>query len=1520
ATITGTGTETTPVLIDITPPTLAVNLTNDTGTVANQTNDGTLTVTNTDHAEIAYFVTKGTNPALLTKTASEYQTYINAQKTASNGDGDYSIQVVASDTVGNTTVITKTFTLDTTAPTITNITSTTANGSFKTNDTIDLQVTISENMNTGSTIMLTLEIGTTDRIVTLTRDSTNARLYIGTYTVQAGDTAADLNAIGITTGTTAPVDGAGNALTLTLPNNQNLSDNKDLVIDTIAPIITNITSSTTDSNIKLGDIVALSITVDSNMNAGSIIIATLETGVTDRTVTLTRDNTNAKLYTGNYTVQAGDTTTNLNVNSIALGTGSSKPTDNAGNALNTSLPSGNNLGDNRVLAIDGIVPNAVDLDTATGVQNTSTTGVNLAQISVGIAFDADIADATATDIRSIKIVLGGSGLNTANDKLLLDAEIGLSADTNATDKIIGTVGGLEYIYTVSNKTLIISKIIGVFNAIDVAKVVESIQLKNTDLSSQSGMRTATISYINTSNNESISAMASLEVEMHRGFAINGEKVGDDSGFSVSYAGDVNGDGLDDVIIGAIGADAYKGKSYVVFGKTNGIAINLSDIASGTGGFVINGENRDDNSGTSVSYAGDVNGDGLDDLIVGAFGADIIGGGNAGKSYVVFGKTNTTAINLSDIARGTGGFVLNGEIIQGYNGCSVSNAGDVNGDGLDDLIVGAYGIDSWKGKAYVVFGKKDNTTAINLSDIANASSTAGFVLNGESMLDHNGVSVSCAGDVNGDGLDDLIVGAYGATEWAGKSYVIFGKIDNAAINLDDIASASSTGGFVINGEKRFDNSGFSVSTAGDVNGDGLDDLIVGAYRDNAETGKSYVVFGKTNTAAINLSVIAQGTGGFVVNGEKQFDYSGRSVSYAGDVNGDGLDDLIVGASGANSKTGKSYVVFGKIDTNAINLSAIAQGTGGFVINGEAKDDRSGVSVSYAGDVNGDGLDDLIVGAHFADPSNKSKAGKSYVIFGKTDTSAINLSQLGDDSKYIIDFQGTTGNDNLGDNTATNKDELFVAGAGNDILTGNGGMDVFSAGAGNDTIIINASNLTALEKTGAGNRANINGGGGIDTLKLDGSGLTLDLSKISNNRIKDIEKIDLTGSGDNTLKFNLSNVLNASTSTNTLKVLGNSDDKVNMDKNNWTTSSTASENGITYNVYTTSDANADANAVVWIDARLSVNSAPDAVDLSADSGRQSTSETVANIAAINAGIAFDANIQAPEATNIKTIKVVLAGANLSTAHDKLVLDSDLALDVDIATVTGRTIGGVRGLEYHYIASTKTWSISKTSGNLGTTEVKAIVEALKLKNTDTSSQVGVKTATISYINAAGNEGISAMASLAVEAHRGFVINGKTTNDKSGFSVSSAGDVNGDGLDDLIVGAWGATAYAFRSGQSYVVFGKTNGTAVNLNAIVGGVGGFVINGEKADDYSGYSVSSAGDVNGDGLDDLIVGAYGADPAARINAGKSYVVFGKTNTTAINLGAIANNTHTGGFVINGEKTRNYSGESVSSAGDVNGDG
>ncbi|MGD9670829.1 MAG: beta strand repeat-containing protein [Hyphomicrobiaceae bacterium] len=481
-----------------------------------------------------------------------------------------------------------------------------------------------------------------------------------------------------------------------------------------------------------------------------------------------------------------------------------------------------------------------------------------------------------------------------------------------------------------------------------------------------------------------------------GFVINGIDANDLSGQSVSSAGDVNGDGIDDLIIGAPGADPAEigtpGQAYVVFGTQSGFSssIELSAL-NGTNGFAINGVAQNGQIGLSVSGAGDINDDGLDDLIVSSqnAGSYLVYGSNTG-----FGANGVLDLALLDgtngVSIGAGSSILS----------SVSEAGDVNGDGIDDLVIGSPttdpGLQVDAGESYVVFGSASGLGIGGIFDLNTLDGTNGFVLIGPDARDRSGESVSAAGDVNGDGIDDLIIGATGADpngdSFAGESYVVFGSTSGFGINgVLDLSTLNGTNGFVVNGIDPSDASGTSVSGAGDINGDGIDDIVIGAEGASGSRGESYVVFGSASGIGTNGVLELDGldgTNGFLIvdsnlgGGESL----GHSVSVVGDINSDGYDDLIIGSNQASPNgdtgAGQSYVLFGSAEefgiSGVLDLATL-DGTNGFVMNGIDVDDGSGFSVSGAGDVNGDGFDDLLVAAFQADP-NGSASGESYVIFG------------------------------------------------------------------------------------------------------------------------------------------------------------------------------------------------------------------------------------------------------------------------------------------------------------------------------------------------------------------------------------------------------------------------------------------------------------------------------------------------------------------------------------------------------------
>ena len=489
-----------------------------------------------------------------------------------------------------------------------------------------------------------------------------------------------------------------------------------------------------------------------------------------------------------------------------------------------------------------------------------------------------------------------------------------------------------------------------------------------------------------------------------GTRLDGAALYDRAGRAVSEAGDVNGDGFADLIVGAPYADtngSNAGTAYVLFGAGGGFAADLDlTTLTGTTGFRLTGAAGGDYTGDAVSGAGDVNGDGFDDLLIGALSADP-NGTNSGAAYVVFGGASvgsTGTIALGSL-NGSTGFRLTGVAALNQAGRAVSGAGDVNGDGFDDLLIGApqafpNGQDT--GAAYLIFGGASvgSTGTVALGAL---NGTTGFRLTGVAAGDYAGRAVSGAGDVNGDGFDDLLIGApqadlNGAS--SGVAYLVFGGASVGSGGTVALGALNGSDGFRLTGVAAGDQAGRAVSGAGDVNGDGFADLLIGApYADPNVTnsGAAYVVFGGpgvgSSCATIALGSL-NGSDGFRLTGVAAGDQAGRAVSGAGDVNGDGFADLLVGAPfrrTRRSSSGSAYVVFGGASVGSSGTVALGSldGNNGFVLKGTVAYDYAGFSVSGAGDVDGDGTDDLLVGAPGADP-NGNYSGSAYLVFGRGDT--------------------------------------------------------------------------------------------------------------------------------------------------------------------------------------------------------------------------------------------------------------------------------------------------------------------------------------------------------------------------------------------------------------------------------------------------------------------------------------------------------------------------------------------------------
>ncbi|MEQ8756576.1 MAG: FG-GAP-like repeat-containing protein [Coleofasciculus sp. G1-WW12-02] len=512
-----------------------------------------------------------------------------------------------------------------------------------------------------------------------------------------------------------------------------------------------------------------------------------------------------------------------------------------------------------------------------------------------------------------------------------------------------------------------------------------------------------------------------------GFVID-EILGNLFGFGsvVKGNGDFDGDGFNDFLISAPGAGSGLGELHVVFGSNDLTTSSTQTISL----------NSQLSSLVSVSI-GNINGDGTDDIIIGDPFANNTN--NQGRTYVIYGDiSRSIATNVTSLSPGQGFTIVNSDSnanISDVLGWSVSS-GDIDGDGTDDVIIGDPAADSNNGNVHVIFGTTLNGGHSGTFDISTAPPTDFLTFSDPSPNPNPkglGSSVG-SGDINGDNKDDVIIGAPDTNIFNGETYVVFGYDTRGSI-ATSTTSLTGANGFIFQAASQ-EILGWKVSSAGDINGDSNDDFIVTAPSPVIVTapspalnlqGRAYVVYGNhsgfPSTLTTSSIINSTGTDGFYIDGLNNNDFLGYAISAAGDVNGDGIDDFLIAAPYADTNSlndsGQVYVVYGRqggFGSNPkLDLNSLAPDQGWFVeIDGLADTDLTGFSVSDAGDVNGDGIDDFLIGA----PGTNGGVGTNYVVLGQEtdkpipETTAVDITNtypyldpyplIGEKRTFIVSF--------------------------------------------------------------------------------------------------------------------------------------------------------------------------------------------------------------------------------------------------------------------------------------------------------------------------------------------------------------------------------------------------------------------------------------------------------------------------------------------------------------------------------------
>jgi formylmethanofuran dehydrogenase subunit C len=972
-----------------------------------------------------------------------------------------------------------------------------------------------------------------------------------------------------------------------------------------------------------------------------------------------------------------------------------------------------------------------------------------------------------------------------------------------------------------------------------------------------------------------------------------------SSFNILTTGDLNADGRVDLIVGATDYSSSTGRAYIFYNDGS------IPTTAATADVIITGEASGDYFGGFLT-TGDLNADGKTDLVV---RASVYSSG-IGRAYIFYndGSIPTTAATADVIITGT----TTGD----YFGSRLVT-GDLNADGKVDLIVGGFGYSTNTGRAYIFY---------NDGSIPTTAATADVIITGGATDDYFSASL-ITGDLNADGKVDLMVGASGYNTLDGRAYIFYndGSIPTTAATADVIITGESSSQFG------------SILRIGDLNADGKTDLVVGASLYSSNTGRAYIFYndGSIPTAASSADVI--------ITGESGISFGGSLA--AGDLNADGKVDLIVGASGYSSSTGRAYIFYndGSIPTTAATADVI--------ITGSATNDQFGGSLT-TGDLNADSKTDLIVGA----VGYSSSAGRVYFYEGRENyswtlqqqplgTNRISSSVVGEELRITgstttsefgyatasADFNADGKTDlAVGATESSTSGKVYIFYNNGNYTSGSSSADVIIAGETNSVFgsALGAGDLNAdgrvdlivgayFYSSGTGRAYIFYNDGSIPTTAatadviITGESTSRFGETFTTGDLNADGKVDLivgiytyssnTGrayifyndgsipttaaTADVTITGNATNDLFGDTlTTGDL----NADGKVDLIVGAYNYSSNTGRAYIFYNDGSIPTAASSADVTITGEANSSFGSSLTTGDLNADSKTDLIVGAYWYSSVTGRAYIFYNDGSIP--TTAATADVTITGNATNDQFGKSLTTGDLNADSKVDLIAGA---------YAYSSGTGRAYIFYNDGSIPTTAATADVT---ITGNATNDLFGY-TLTTGDLNVDGKTDLI-VGAYGYSSNRGrvymYTFNdaataGGATNDNFGYAMTS-GDFNTDGKTDLVVGAYG---YSSSTGRAYIFFGgSTIDTSVSSADIT-------ITGE-ASSYFGSALTT-GDLNADGKVDLAVGSY----LYSSNTGRAYIFY--------NDGSIPTTAATADVTITGETTNNEFGVSLVTA-DLNSDG